>query len=1226
MATGATGTALGIGATDASAATTIDTSDYSTGIGTIELLDNNGENLTLTGLTGTPAQTIDFSGSTAAATAQINDGSNRIDVVVDGTTSGSETITYDLSSANAAWATSTNLSTLEFGSKAASYDYIITGGQDLTLNGGNAISFGSDGQRLDATGLSGTLTATLEASGSAGTDDFEVDLGTGGTYDLTASSSETSGNYSLNLTEGGTYSATLAGFDASDSLTITGATVDVTSLNSGTGLGGLETIELGTNDLSATAAQIDALTTLNAETAGNVDVTALGSSEVDLTVVKIDNAGTAETTGGDVTLNSNTQLGDLKLELNEGDRLELSTADQADARSVGVATDASGTTLAINAANAASVVTINATNYSNEIETIALGDNNTKSVTLNSLTLADGQRLQAVDLDSALTLDLARAGAGSGTATLELGAGAREITIAGNASSEETVNVELAEAGTYTGNWSGFAGSDALSLTAAADAEVDVIGVNGLSGFASVDLGVADLQTTTAQIDGLTITNANTSGGTVSASGLADNAVDLSKVDADAAGTLTLGASDVTLDADADLGDFAVELANDQSLTALSAAQLTNSDESGREILTGGDGTGTAVGLDFATANSSMTVDAANWSADLGGANFVNTNGEALTLNNLSVDSGTALDFSNLSDGSATVDMSDGSGNALAYAYNASGDTITYEVAASGDAWDASNLPELNLAGAAEGYDYSVTGAGALTLGGDEAVVFTTNGQRLDASGLSGTLTATLEASGGTSDTYSVDLGEGGTYDLTASSTETSGKYDLNVDESGAYTGEWSGFNQDDKLIVNVVGGTADLSGIVNDVGASSFGDLGEIRVSNGNVEMTVSQLGGAVDVKSFESNVISATDLSDTAVDLSGVGELADSVSLRGQAETLATDTNLGDFDLALDNGDTVTLTNSSLQADSRTISTTDTSENTTVAFNFSGESSQSVNASGYDSSISEYQFENAGSGTSTFSNLSVNSGTTLDFSALDGGNFEIGLNDGGSNTMTIGADFGTGLIDFDIGDSTWDANNLPTFEFGSTAPSFAVTGSGTFDLTASGPLSFSANGQSLDASAFTGDFTAQVTREGADTDSFDINLGQGVNDVTITGGADGNGTVSFVIPSDGMGATTIDGFATEPDTTETFTASKNDLLDFSALTGLDTGSMDDTTLTGNLEGLDAEGSSFTLGDLEFTRSGSDVEITDTRTTDQALNGPITIVAAEDDLSAGNFNLDGTA
>ncbi|WP_159322023.1 hypothetical protein, partial [Spiribacter roseus] len=264
IAAGATGTTLGIGATDASTATTIDASGYATGIGTIELLDSNAQNLTLTGLTGTSAQTIDFSGSTAAATAQINDGTNRIDVVVDGTTSGSETITYDLSSANAAWATGTNLSTLEFGSKAASYDYIITGAQDLTLNGGNAISFGSDGQRLDATGLSGTLTATLEASGSAGTETFDVNLGADGTYDLTASSTETSGNYNLNLTEGGNYAVTLAGFDANDSLTITGATVDVTNLNSGTDLGGLETIELGTNDLSATAAQIDALTALNA--------------------------------------------------------------------------------------------------------------------------------------------------------------------------------------------------------------------------------------------------------------------------------------------------------------------------------------------------------------------------------------------------------------------------------------------------------------------------------------------------------------------------------------------------------------------------------------------------------------------------------------------------------------------------------------------------------------------------------------------------------------------------------------------------------------------------------------------------------------------------------------------------------------------------------------------------------------------------------------------------
>ncbi|MEX0373747.1 hypothetical protein, partial [Spiribacter roseus] len=207
-------------------------------------------------------------------------------------------------------------------------------------------------------------------------DTYSVDLGEGGTYDLTASSTETSGNYSLDLTEGGTYSATLAGFDANDSLTITGdsTTVDVTNLNSGNDLGGLKTIELGTNNLSATAAQIDALTTLNAETAGNVDVAALGSSAVDLIVVSTDNAGTATIDGNDVTLNSSTQLGDFKLELNEGDRLELSTVDQAEARNVDVATGATGTALGIGATDASAATTIDTSDYSTGIGTIELLD------------------------------------------------------------------------------------------------------------------------------------------------------------------------------------------------------------------------------------------------------------------------------------------------------------------------------------------------------------------------------------------------------------------------------------------------------------------------------------------------------------------------------------------------------------------------------------------------------------------------------------------------------------------------------------------------------------------------------------------------------------------------------------------------------------------------------------------------------------------------------------
>ncbi|WP_159322025.1 hypothetical protein, partial [Spiribacter roseus] len=218
-----------------------------------------------------------------------------------------DTITYDVAASGDAW-DANNLPELNLAGAAEGYNYSVTGAGALTLGGNEAAVFTTDGQRLDATGLSGTLTATLEASGSEGTEIFAVDLGAGGTYNLTASDTQTSGNYNLNLTEGGNYSATLTGFDASDSLTMTGdsTTVDVTNLNSGNDLSGIERIELGTNTLSATAAQIDALTTLNAETAGNVNVTALGNSAVDLTVVGTDNAGTATIDGDDVTLNSNT--------------------------------------------------------------------------------------------------------------------------------------------------------------------------------------------------------------------------------------------------------------------------------------------------------------------------------------------------------------------------------------------------------------------------------------------------------------------------------------------------------------------------------------------------------------------------------------------------------------------------------------------------------------------------------------------------------------------------------------------------------------------------------------------------------------------------------------------------------------------------------------------------------------------------------------------------------
>ncbi|MEX0372762.1 beta strand repeat-containing protein, partial [Spiribacter roseus] len=890
--------------------------------------------------------------------------------------------------------------------------FVVTGSGDLTLgsDAGTGLGFATDGRYLDASSHTGDLDVRIGRDGSAD-DQTTITINATGTASFavdSANSIASNADIQIKLTEASSYAGTWSGFGDDDSLAlIDGAvgTVNLTGINSGTDLGGISTVNLNDQNIEATGSQLSGISNLNLGS-GTISVAGIGGTGIDLSSIASAQATEVSLGEGEssVTLDTTTVLGEFGVTLASGNTLTLSTREQADGRAVDIEAGATGTNLGVDITGAPSGITLDASNYATGIETITLGANNSQNLTLNGLQLGDGQTLDATSLTGNLDANLTRTGSSSDAATIQLADGQNDIGVSGNAANTASLTIELSAAGGYTGNWTGFASTDSVALTAASDAQIDVTGVAALGDLGSVDLGVADLQATvtqingltvtnaesnggtvsatgldgsdlnfsqvdadaagiltlagnatldtntdigafaidlgtndlnataaqidgltidngsedgtvsatgldgsdldfsnvqpdaagtltlagsatldtntdlgafnidlgtndlnataaqingltinngsedgtvsatgldgsnldfgkvevdaagtlslsgnatlntntelgafdidigtndlqataaqidgltidngsedgivsvtelgdaavnlgnvqldaagtvtvanggatlatgtdlgafnielgasdlqatTTQIDGLSITNANTSGGTVSASGLADNtAVDLSKVEADAAGTLTLGASDVTLDADADLGDFAVELANDQSLTAVTAGQLSDSAGAGREIPTGGDGTGTAVGLNFATANSSMTVDAANWSADLGGVNFIDTNTQALTLNNLSVDSGTALDFSNLSDGSATVDMSDGSGNALAYAYDASGDTITYDVAASGDAWDASNLPELNLAGAAEGYDYSVTGAGALTLGGDEA-------------------------------------------------------------------------------------------------------------------------------------------------------------------------------------------------------------------------------------------------------------------------------------------------------------------------------------------------------------------------------------------------------------------------------------------------------------------------------------------------------------------------
>ena len=1099
----------------------------------------------------------------------------------------------------------------------------VTGSADLTLgsSANTGLDFSTDGRYLNASAHTGDLDVRIGRDGSAD-DQTSIRINADGNASFavdTADSIASNADIAIQLTNAGSLAGTWSGFGDDDSLTFTGGgsgTVNLTGINAGADLGGIVNVDLTDQDLEATGAQLTGISNLELGT-GILSVAGIGGTGIDLSGYSGTEATEVSLGEGenDVTLDSTTNLGEFSIRLASDDTLTLTTFEQANTRTVNVEQNATNTTLAIDVEAGTGLLEIDASKYSNNIASIELLGNGGRDIALNSVSLADGQTLRAIDPTGEASLSLARAGQ-TGTANVELGVGTRNIAVSGETSGEETIDLALVENGSYTGNWSGFGGSDALTLAA----DADITGVSGtggeLGGIITVDIGAETLTATAAQVNA--ITNFSANGGTVNATGLADNStVNLANVTS-GAGTLTLGDSDVTLGASADLGDFDLVL-NDSERLELSTVDQAEA----RKVDIAAEATGTTLGIGATDAIGATAIDASDYDVQISTIELLDSNGENLTLTGLTGTPAQTIDFSG-STAAATTQINDGD-NRIDVAVDATigSETITYDLSNANAAWaTGTNLSALDFGSKADSYNYTITGGQDLTLNGGNAISFGSDGQILDAANFSGGLTASVSRSmSSVDDTSEIQLGEGEN-NLTVDSG--TGVVDIRLTAGGSYQGTWQGFRSDDLLLATTTSGV-DLSKI-ND--GDDLGGLEGLSLVGGSNVLTASQIGkvgielsGSAELDAIDLNGNSSLDLSNVSDGLSGtIGQ----VTLASSKETLATDTNLGDFDLALDNGDTVTLTNSSLQADARTISTTGTGANTTVAFDFGKESGSTVNASGFDANITEYHFENAGSGTSTFKNLTVNSGTTLDFSALDGGNFAINIDDGGSNTMTIGADAGTDVIDFDIGDSTWDVNNVPTFDFGSTTPSFEVTGSGTFDLASNSPLIFSANGQSFDASAFTGDLTVALTREGADTDNFDINLGQGANDITISGDANGNGTVSFVIPSEGMGQTTITGFGTEPNTATGFTPPKNDLLDFSNIAAdLGITSVDDNVLTNGLEGLDSDSDRFTLGDLEFTRSGSDVEIDDT--TDQVLTGPITIVAAEDDLSAGNFNLDGT-
>jgi hypothetical protein len=214
------------------------------------------------------------------------------------------------------------------------------------------------------------------------------------------------------------------------------------------------------------------------------------------------------------------------------------------------------------------------------------------------------------DDDDDLTYDGARL-------TIDMGEGGDTLTI----NEDGTDGFEAFESSVLDGG----AGTDTLEIAAStADFTSDD---TTISNFENIDLDGNTLILTAAQVDSLGEVDYNPegSGGTLNLEDLGADEVDLSNVAAAVAGTATLAADDVTLDADTDLGGFDVELGDGQELTGTDAQigdlTITEAEANGTlnvtEIATGVDLTNATVTNLNATVVANTTLDGA---ADLNGA------------------------------------------------------------------------------------------------------------------------------------------------------------------------------------------------------------------------------------------------------------------------------------------------------------------------------------------------------------------------------------------------------------------------------------------------------------------------------------------------------------------------------------------------------------------------------------------------------------------------------
>ena len=515
----------------------------------------------------------------------------------------------------------TNLEVLLTSTQHDALSFAGTAGQ-VQINVQN--STGGDDAIDQETGIS---TYVLDSNSSSNNTITMNLLGTDGGVNITGN---TDAALTLAAGSSNTFSGTWSTFDAGDTLAVSGSTisVDVSSVSSGTSLGGIDTITVATGDaLSANAAQLDSAT---ASGLGSISVKSLGSAAADLSTINTTSIALDVTSGSAEVASAFALKAARAYSVEGGNNLSLTGATSIGLDSSSSFAIASGTSLTVKSSQMDEVATSGSgTTIVNDFASSAadLSELNSTAVTL----VGSGSETVGAEFTlagRAYTID-------GSSATLDLSAATLNTAANYTINSTNTVKFTAAQLDGATAGGAGAVYISALHSTTAAD--LDAITSSGGVEIAlgadttmtsAATIGATDLTISAASASILDLSSISTSNFNLSSNSVAVGANVTLELTADQAAIPTgfSGDGDITITS----GTIDAALANTLSGSingTLVLSDLTQIDGKASDIVTMlADNTITKPG-EFSSVIAAEAASAVTTAANLNTINVNNSNG-----------------------------------------------------------------------------------------------------------------------------------------------------------------------------------------------------------------------------------------------------------------------------------------------------------------------------------------------------------------------------------------------------------------------------------------------------------------------------------------------------------------------------------------------------------------------------------------------------------------------